>query len=224
MMAEKANDEVSAHEAFREFYSRYRGYIERLCSRVCFSFEKHYNGIEDAVFSNTLARVYEGAETFMTIEDITDPASKNIRMKAWLGKIAETELYKLLNEEKNYARTTELKEDMMVFDVLPQEANEETPPSAEMLAFESAWQTLSEREQDILRYSFLYHEEGKYMPHGIILMLCDLYCMLPTNIRQVRCRALRKLKENKDVIECIKKSNHYETHPNEHKFTGRRNL
>lgn len=224
MMAEKASDEVSAHEAFNEFYYRYHEYLERVCARACFRFEKQNNGLANAVFNNTLARIYEGAETYMKIEDITDHAGKTLRMKAWLGKIAENELYKLLNDEKNFRHNTELNEDMIVFDTQPEDCYEETPPCAEMLALESAWQILTEREQVILRYSFLYHEEGKYLPHETIEYLCTTYGMLPSNVRQVRCRAMKKLKESKEVTDSIKKSNHHERHPNEHKFTGRRNL
>ena len=53
---------------------------------------------------------------------------------------------------------------------------------------------LSERDREILLTCFLYQEENKHLPDEVLSELSNRYSTTPANIRQIKKRALDKIK------------------------------
>jgi DNA-directed RNA polymerase sigma subunit (sigma70/sigma32) len=63
--------------------------------------------------------------------------------------------------------------------------------------------TLTEREEDVLRTTFHWHDptkEHQKLPEAVLSNLAKRWKTTPDNIRQIRSRALRKLK---DALESV---------------------
>ena len=60
---------------------------------------------------------------------------------------------------------------------------------------EEALKTLSDRDQDILRTYMMYEDGKKHLPDGVFQHLLKKYNTTPENLRQVKGRSLKKIKD-----------------------------
>jgi RNA polymerase sigma factor (sigma-70 family) len=196
MMAMKDDDRKKAELAFNEFYSRFSKYLYAIIKKATIPFYPTYGDeLCDGVFQNTLLTIYEKADKFISIDEINDK-SKEKRIKAWLGKIAQTEMYILLRElrpEKDkICYNTDYINESDILDTI------EDPklPSFERKLLDSALSYLKERDRAILLTFYQYEEIGKKMPTNAIEELCEYFNTTPENLRQIKKRSFEKIKKH----------------------------
>lgn len=112
------------------------------------------------------------------------------RTRAWLGKIAQRLLLDAVRANHESPASCEM-----------DEVIDEGPPSSgtgQARLVREAIATLSEREQDILRVTALYHrvgEDHQRLPNDVAAQLSANWETSPDNIRAIRKRAMAKVKK-----------------------------
>lgn len=191
-MALKEDDRQDAEKAFAEFYNRYKNYLYTVVRNACKSWEKYGDELIEGVHLNTFLTIYEKADSFLLIENIPFERQEK-RMKSWLGKIARTEMFKLLRELKDEKDNIEYHDDLTFLE----NSDEEITPqkSEEILLAEKALQTLRERDRNILVTYLMFEDGKKKLPSNEIQRLADMWDVLPDNMRQIKKRSLAKVKK-----------------------------
>ena len=197
-MSMKGEDESASLEAFREFYCRHAEYLYNVCLRYrrVLGGEK---GVEDLV-QDTFLRAYEHASAFVLSGD-ADQKQLRLRVRAWLGRISNRLILNVLRSD--HMRETPY--DPASMPDLVDGAREEEDDSdgvridARMVMLHNALAALDEREQDILRVTYLYYQrkrDHQRLPNAIAASLARQWNTTPENIRAIRHRALKKVKQH----------------------------
>lgn len=195
IMSMKNDDLASAESAFNEFHRRYIKYIYKIVWNYGHSFTKVY-GLEiiEATVNNTFLTIYEKADLFIQIDSLKDIAKEN-RVKGWIGKIAQTEFYMLLRDERKAKEKVDYNSEAEVFiNDIPEEEPEEVKKTLEMKLLLNALNSLPERDKEILMVLMKYEESGKYTPTEVLEELCNMYNTTPENIRKIKSRSIAKIK------------------------------
>lgn len=185
LMSYKKDNEAEAQEAFRVFYDRYKKLLWSLCYGVCTKLNIE-NGKEFAkyVFSNTMMAIYEHP---------TYDFSKS-KLSTWMSKIAYNEALDLI-EEHDLSNTKVIPLNETITASIPDKESDivqyETPQKR---ILNEALNLLSERDREILLTCFMYQEEHKHLPDEVLNELSRKYSTTPTYIRQIKKRALDKIK------------------------------
>lgn len=185
LMSYKKDDEMEAQEAFRVFYDRYKKLLWSLCYGVCTKLDIE-NGEEFAkyVFSNTMMAIYEHP---------TYDSCKS-KLSTWMSKIAFHEALDLIEEHGlNNTKVIPLNETitMSITDKESDIVEYETPQKK---ILNEALNLLSERDREILLTCFMYQEEHKHLPDEVLDELSRKYSTTSAYIRQIKKRALDKIK------------------------------
>lgn len=185
LMSLKDEDEEEAQEAFRIFYERYKGLLWTLCYSVCDKFD--ISNIEEfakCVFNNTMMAIYEHP----TYD------AKRSKVSTWMSRIAHNETCDLLAEFK----INDLRNNISINEEISETIQEtedfidiETP---EKRILTEALNQLSEKEREILLTCMMYKENQKHIPDEILLELSNKFNTTTVNLRQIRKRALDKVK------------------------------
>ncbi|MCK6533611.1 MAG: sigma-70 family RNA polymerase sigma factor [Polyangiaceae bacterium] len=144
-------------------------------------------GAEDLV-QETFHRAFERAHTFRAA-DVDDPEHLRRRTRAWLGRVAQHLLADHLERFREVSASPYLER-------LSCEAIDDAPrPSRELDLITAGLDTLSEREQDVLRITALYHRAGdaQRLPNAVSAELAARWGTTNENIRAIRSRAIKKL-------------------------------
>jgi RNA polymerase sigma factor (sigma-70 family) len=192
------NDSSTAKE---EFYFRYRSFLLQACRKGCAHF---INGeqLADDIFQNTMIKAFNGmSNLFNKLSEGRTESS--IHIKAWLSIIAKNELVEFLRknpDEKNLANSFRSNYQEIEIPNESSETNEEyiSKPSIEKETLDKGLATLSEREKDILMTYLLYqnpNEPNRHLPEDVLVSLCNRYNVSSDNLRQIKKRALLKLKK-----------------------------
>jgi RNA polymerase sigma factor (sigma-70 family) len=191
-MSVQSEDRATAEEAWEEFFFRYREYVLGVCRR--FRGILGDLGVEDLA-KDTLVRVFEKAHTFKPL-NCGNNNRERARICAWMGRIANNLFFSSLRRQPtiNFVDT-------------PQAGGRETPTreevcnepaeSSQRALLREALDTLNEREREILLTSYAWYEPGvgcQRMPTEELEALTERFHTTPANIRQIRTRALDKLK------------------------------
>lgn len=185
LMSLKAEDEDEAHEAFRIFYERYKRLLWSLCYSVCNKLD--ISNVEEfarCVFNNTMTAIYEHP---------TYDGTKS-KLSTWMSRIAYHETldliadFKINDTKKNVPLNEKIAE---TFPELQEFSDFETP---EKKILTEALNQLQDRDREILLTSMMYKEVHKHIPDEILLELSNRYSTTTVNIRQIRKRALDKVK------------------------------
>ncbi len=205
LIALREENESVAQMAFQVFYERYESYLLGLTRNVCSYFPKSSNELFEAVFQNTFMRVYLRAETF----DSGKIKSTDLKtgIKAWLGRIADTE-HKLLLRQLRKSPDIQLVEDIPITELdiedIPAEESKEDPQSYQRQVLDQALATLSEMERYILVQSAAYEQEGKYLPSKFIDSTCKLWQITRVNFRKIKSTARQKVMAKLNQLLAIK--------------------
>lgn len=185
LMSYKKDNETEAQEAFRIFYERYKRLLWSLCYSVCTKLDIE-NGKEFAqyIFSNTMMAIYEHP----TYD------SRKSKLSTWMSKIAYNKALGLIKEHcTDGAKVIPLNETITAS--IPDKGSDvveyETPQKK---ILDDALNLLSERDREILLTCIMYQEEKKHLSDEVLGELSRKYATTPTNIRQIKKRALDKLK------------------------------
>jgi len=191
-MALKEDDRQEAEKAFAVFYNRYKNYLYTVVINACKSWEMYGDELVQAVHQNTFLTVFEKAESFLQIEEVpTDRQEK--RMKSWLGRIAEREMYKLLRELKGEKEKIDYHDDLTNLENSVEEIKSQK--SDDFLLAEKALNSLKERDRNILVTYLMFEDGNKNLPSSEIQRLADMWDVLPDNMRQIKKRSLEKAKK-----------------------------
>ena len=193
LMAQRHTDAATAQMAWEEFYYRHRQYLYNVVCKVrIVNASDRYDLVQE-----TFLRVFEKAHTFQE-EDSTDSAQGRIRVLAWMGRIAQ----RLFQDMLRKYGCLRLLGDMGAAiqddaQAQPQAVESDEPPSPALQAVLQAIESLSAREQEIIRVTWQYYTPGQQqqrLPHDVVAQLARDFKTNPENIRKIRERALHKIK------------------------------
>ncbi len=190
----KEEDEEEALKAFKIFYDKNVKWFFTLCVQVC-STITIYNETEDlakAVFNGTMHFVWDNAGKYDKTKS---------KVQTWVSNNARYIMYDILNEYKGKVSggiqfvpiTKEV--DIASADESDNYSDVETP---EILALAVALQSLSDRERDILMEYMRYSDGNKHLPNDVLIELCQRYMITSDNARQIKKRALEKVRKHID--------------------------
>lgn len=180
-----------------EFFERYRDYVYKAACRICSSFPDVEDTAVD-ITQETFIKAFNNLNSFQLPKlEISEKSDKLI--KAWLGKIGNNIFFSLYEKRKNFEYINEAYDEIASYDDFDdcqdiEDYNEFNNEFEVKLA--KAFEKLSEREQYIiLRYA---NENcigsGQHLSQNEIESLCNYYKTNAVNIRQIKKRALDKLK------------------------------
>jgi RNA polymerase sigma factor (sigma-70 family) len=189
-MTMRDDDSSVANEAWAEFYKRHIDYIYGICCRVsrCVLAD---SGPEDLA-QLTFIRAYEKASTFKS-GGIKDPGMLRLRVRAWLGRIAQN-IYRDMLRGRKDAR--ELAIDREELEEVPEPIQAAPTTSAYKRLLDEAIDSLSEKKRHVLRVTYQYNRPGKEhqrLPNDVAEDLAKTLNTTSLNIRQLRHRGLREI-------------------------------
>lgn len=179
-----------SREAQRTLYARHVRYLYGALRRQEHKLLKLAGlSVEDLV-QDTFQRAFERAASFAG-EPSLDADRDRRRTRAWLGRIAQN----LITDAFRRFREVSSSHALELATAPPDEA----PPSSrpDLRALRAALETLSDREQDILRVSALYFKAkgvGR-LPNAVAAELGARWGITSDNLRAIRKRALAKLRD-----------------------------
>lgn len=182
-----------SHAAWEQFYQRHVGYLHFACARA-FSTALGPHRVEDLV-QDVLVRAYERAGTFVLDPNLPgDRRRKAVR--AWLGTISRNLFNDLFRDQPS---VTFVDDDILEAhpDEIKVGENESSEPDRTTL-LDRAMQTLSDREQHVLRTTAFWYQPGarhQRLPNKVMTGLAAELKTSPANIRQIRVRSMAKVKD-----------------------------
>jgi RNA polymerase sigma factor (sigma-70 family) len=187
-MSMRAEDPAVAQAAWAEFFRRHAKYLYGRCRRFSRNVLDEA-GTNDLV-QETLIRAYDKAGTF-NAAGIKDTKRLERRTRAWLGRIA-LNIFRDMLRDRDGRREVPLDEN----DPAPEpEPRQTSLTSARRQLIDEAIDSLSEKEQIVLRTVYQYYEPGKNLPRAVIEDLANSLKTTSDNLRQIKSRALRKMKQ-----------------------------
>jgi RNA polymerase sigma factor (sigma-70 family) len=193
-MADQACGLSARREAWGVFYERHARSVARACAGSHASLIG-IDKVRDAV-SDTFLRAYEKAATFRLSG--ASPGDQQRAVRAWLMRIND-------NIVRDYFRNSpvvafvedgELDEGQTLRQDVS--ASTDDAPGSRVNLIEEGLKTLSDREQRVLRETVFWYIDGavqQRMPHAAMEKLAGEFDTTPANIRQIRVRALGKLRQ-----------------------------
>lgn len=192
MIGWRQEDEPGARQAWAEFYNRHFNFLAAACLDA---YRKQIGdtGVEDLVNETFLQVFLHGAETFRTDESDPDTIRKLVR--AWLCKVAHN-LFLMERRGCQKRKVTAFEDiDLIPFDPRPELSPERVANCARV---REVLDSLTERERDVLFSRFWnYDPDGgkQSFSSEILADLVERWDTTEENIRQILCRALKKVKD-----------------------------
>jgi RNA polymerase sigma factor (sigma-70 family) len=191
-MSLAGDDAEAARAAWEQFYRRHVDYLYAVCLRAYGPLLGGEAGAADLV-ADTFRRAYRFADRFEAA-GIADPIRLRRRVRAWLGRIAQRIAFSILRGRPTPApRQLESDQWQQVAEAPPVPAEE--PEQVERVR--AALEALTEREQLVLRVTFQWYEPGRAhqrLPNAVAADLARTLRTTPQNLRQIRRRALQKVR------------------------------
>jgi RNA polymerase sigma factor (sigma-70 family) len=197
MMSYQEEDPDEARQAFQEFIIRHQGYIEKICHRYCIPFIEGEEAEKD-LRNDTLLLIYQSADSFesgsaQTSEEISLEVKKFIFQAV---RLAFQRRFAYVKESKLAKRQSP--EDQSD----PEEADDSETSSffssLDEAILKKALSKLDDRTKDILH---AYCLDGnvlvgsrQHISDELMQGLCERYRTTPENIRQIKGRAIAKLR------------------------------
>ncbi len=192
MIGWRQEDETVAREAWAVLYNRHFKFLAAACLDA---YRKQIGdaGVEDLV-SDTFLQVYlHGAETFRT--DESDPEIIRKLVRAWLCTVAHN-LFLMARrgcQKRKDAAFADI--ELIAMDPRPELSTER---AADCHRVREVIDSLTERERDVLFARFWnYDPDGgkQSFSSEILADLVERWGTTEDNIRQILCRALKKVKD-----------------------------
>jgi len=191
-MSLRSEDPSAAEQAWEEFFFRHREYLLGVCSR--FRDTLGDLGVEDLA-QDTLVRTFQKAHTFRPL-GCGDSNRQRARIRAWLGKIANNLFFSTLRRRPSITFADDPHSDVPEPLVLDEPCSE--PGESDRLPLlREGLATLTLREREILLASYAGYESGVQchrMSTDDVKALAERFQTTPVNLRQIRSRALDKLR------------------------------
>jgi RNA polymerase sigma factor (sigma-70 family) len=191
-MAMGGEDPAAARAAWAEFYGRHVDYLYAVCTRAYGQLLGGDAGVEDLVIE-TFHRAYRNARLF-DADGIEDPERLRRRARAWLGRIAQRLFQDLLRSRRRIEMVHLGPE---AWQQMP-DKRRPVPRNDELIdKVTEALSRLSEKEQTVIRTTFQWYRPGadhQRLPHDVVTDLAETLQTTPENLRQIRKRALEKIR------------------------------
>jgi RNA polymerase sigma factor (sigma-70 family) len=193
-----ATGDTLAFDAWEEFFERHKDYLYGVCKRA-FTTVVGEHRIEDIV-QDAMVKAFQKAGT-MHNERNLDADNQRRLVRGWLGALCE-------NIVRDYFRG-QPEVDFVDGDVLDAHESGESSqaeklvdenrsqPATRLKLMEDALQTLTEREQEVLRTTGMWYKHGQKaqrLPHHIMSELATSLKTNPVNVRKIRERGIAKMK------------------------------
>lgn len=193
-----AGDDIAV-DAWEEFFERHKLYLYGVCKRV-FTHLVGEHRVEDIV-QDALVKAFAKASTLQHENDL-DVDSQRRLVRSWLGTICA-------NIVRDYFRG-QPEVDFVDEDVLDahescdsgqvleeSDVTDDSQSVTRLRLMEEAMQTLTEREQEVLRTTGMWYKAGQKaqrLPNQVMTELAASLKTSPLNIRKIRERAIAKIK------------------------------
>jgi RNA polymerase sigma factor (sigma-70 family) len=191
-MSLRSEDPTAAEDAWVEFFFRHRAYVVGICHR--FQATLGDLGVEDLA-QDTFVRVFQKAHTFKPL-GCGDATRERVRVRGWMGQIANNLFFSSLRGQPRISFVDNPRASVSETEI-HEGACPEVVESDRLLLLREGLGTLTEREREILLASYAWYELGvgcQRMPSEELKVLVDRFQTTAVNIRQIRARALDKLK------------------------------
>ncbi len=191
-MSMRDEDPSTARDAWAEFYKRHVDYLYGVCHRAYEHILGGDTGVGDIV-AEAFHRAYRRAELF-DADGIEDPVRIRRRTRAWLGRIAQRIVLDTLRPTQ---RLPTCRFETEKWESIP--AQPSLPPRDDKLIRQvrDALDQLSEKEQTVIRVTFEWYQPGQIhqrLPNDVVTDLAETLETTPENLRQIRRRALTKIR------------------------------
>jgi RNA polymerase sigma factor (sigma-70 family) len=190
-MSMRSEDPAQAEGAWAEFYERHVDYLYGVCSTRLKRCGLREDDIMDLVQA-TFLKVFEKAGAFQPPPERRGPDDDRAWVRCWLGKIA----HNLLMDSFRRSPKLVLVENKKL-DIEKPVEEERRPPSPRLNLIREALRTLTPREREVMLVSYAFYEPGKQLtiPEDDLKRLAADYGTTSVNLRQIRSRAMNKIKE-----------------------------
>ncbi len=180
----KGEDEKAAHKAFDKLYKEYSKFLQGFIRKQLIEMGISDEQVLDSTLNNTFFNIYQKPplEFKPKLGKSADDS-----FKAYLSVIAKREILSLYKEYYKSNSVVEIEGDEMAFE--DAEIDENIAIHLNTKIMEAALNTLSERDREILKMLYNYHEEGKNTPSPILDLICKIYGTTKPNIRQIKKRS-----------------------------------
>lgn len=192
-IAYKEEDSQKADSSFNTLYREYSKLLYAVVRKRLSNMGICDEQILDAVINNTFLNIYENPLLFSFPKNVANKTDGSF--KAWIITIAKNELMDMLNEYKplNVKSNDDKIESAFQETYLDNDTIEISRINIQIL--EEALKTISERDREILRTLYMYHEEGKNTPSEVLNELCSFFGTTRDNIRKIKERSEKKIVE-----------------------------
>lgn len=193
-MAATRDDEPAGAAAWAEFYTRHSRYLFAVL------YQAHGKQLGNArvleLVHDTFIRAFEKAATFRPDGAAGNTDAGRRQVRAWIGQIAENMLRDSFRRDPQVVFMEE--EEIEAKHDRSSEGSEVEPPSVGALRLEKALAQLTEREQEVMRVTGFWYQGGQRkqrLPNSVMSQLAADLNTTPDNIRQIRARATKRLRE-----------------------------
>jgi RNA polymerase sigma factor (sigma-70 family) len=187
-----SEEPAQVRAAQTQFYERHVRYLYGALSRQRSSvYALAQMSVEDLV-QETFRRVFEKAHTYASEPELDSERAER-RTRAWMGRIAQRLLLDALEGNREVSATPYVESLCATSEDGPAPS---TSPNLRLVR--TALASLSEREQDVLTVTALYERAGEAhqrLPNEVAAQLASRWSTSSDNVRAIRSRALKKLRE-----------------------------
>lgn len=195
-MADQKTNFAGARDAWGRFYVRHH----RFLLRVCASDHAYLLGMEEVkdLVHNAFLKAFSGATTFDHSE-VCKPMIQERKSRGWMISIVENLVRDRFRGQPEVCIVDASEIDQLggATDYDPDEPH--VPESERMKLLKSGFALLSDIEQTVLRATMFWwqpNQQYQRMPHAALLQLSQQIGKSPENIRQIRVRAVEKLRKH----------------------------
>ncbi|TAJ13756.1 sigma-70 family RNA polymerase sigma factor [Marinilabiliaceae bacterium JC017] len=191
-MAMKDDDRKAAEEAFAIIYGHYKNFLYTVIKKACSAWSMYGEELEKSVFQNTFTTIFLKADQFFELDEL--PPDKQVkRLKAWISKIACNEMQMLLRQLREEKEKMVCSDNLSFIGDTP--TSDKAPDSTKIKLIKKALESLSEKDRDVLITYISYQDGNKKLPSAEIQRLSKIWKVHPDSLRQIRKRALDKVKK-----------------------------
>ena len=191
-MSMSDEDPSTAREAWSEFYRRHVDYLYGVCRHAYEPVLGGEAGVEDIV-AETFHRAFRKAALF-DAKGIEDPVRIRRRTRAWLGRIAQRLVLDTLRGAQRLP-TSHL--GTGTWENIQEQPSHPARDDKLIRQVRDALKKLSEKEQIVIRITFEWYQPGRphqRLPNDVVADLAETLETTPENLRQIRRRALKKIR------------------------------
>lgn len=178
--------------AWNELYFRHVRYLFAVCTKAFFGLLRPEQ-IEELV-QDTFIRAYDKASTF-SFDLAVDKVGQQKAVRAWLGALSDSIARDYFRDQP----MVDFVDDETLESFADQSGSDNSGSTSETQeVLEAAMATLNEREQQVLRataFWFKPEATNQRLPNKVMKDLAADLQTSPSNIRQIRKRALAKFRE-----------------------------